>query len=77
MISKAKTCKITIVYKKTDEWQRVNSSGTTHDNEWFNEWQQVVQQETTNDNEWKRVTKNDNDWQRMTASNKTNEYEWE
>ena len=57
--------KQTIVYKKTDkwyiEWQRVTTSGTTSDNEWYNEKQRV----TRNDNEWKRVTTNDKEWQRV------------
>ena len=70
-----------IVYKKTDEWQRMTTSGTTSDNE----WQRVVQRVTTNDNEWQRVvqrvttsgTKSDNEWQRVTMSGTTSDNEWQ
>ena len=55
-----------------NEWQRMKTSGTTNDNEWYNEWynewQQVVQRVTTSNNEWKRVTTNDNEWQQMTIN---------
>ena len=75
-----------IVYKKTDEWQRVvqrvvqqmTTSGTTSDNEWYNEWLRMTTSDnkwqwvTTSDNESQRAIKSDNEWQRMTASDKTN-----
>ena len=66
------THKLTIFYKKTDEWyiesqrvQRMTTSDTTSDNE----WQRVVQRVTTNNNERQRVVqrettseRNDNEW---------------
>ena len=56
--------------------QRVTTSGTASDNEWYNEWQRV--DGTTNDNEWQRVvqqvTMNDSEWQRMVTSNK--KWQW-
>ena len=46
--------------------QRVTTSGTTSDNEWYNEWQRMVQRvttsDTTSDNEWQKI------WQLVTAS---------
>ena len=64
---------IRIVYKKTDKWQRVITSGATSDNEW--------QGMTTSDNEWysewQRMTKNDTEWQGMTTSGTMSDNEWQ
>ena len=54
-------------------WQRVTTSGTTSDNEWYNEWQRM----TTTDIKWQRVTKNDNEWQRVIQRLITNKNEWQ
>ena len=64
--------------KKTDEWQRVTTSGRISDNEWQrmttsgttndNEWQRVVHQVTTHDNEWKRMKTSYKKWQWVTAN---------
>ena len=35
-----------------NEWQRMRTSGTTNDNDWYNEWQRM----TTGDNKWQWVT---------------------
>ena len=69
-----------IVYKKTDEWQRMTTSGTTSDNE----WQRMTTSGTTSDNEWykewQRMTTSDNEWynkwQRVTTSGTTSDNEW-
>ena len=79
------------VYKNTDEGyierQRVATSGTTIDNEWYNKWQQM----TTSDNEWQRVvqqmatrgTTRENEWQGMTTKDNkwhrlaTNDNKWQ
>ena len=45
-----------------NEWQRMTSSSTTNDNEWYNELQRVVQH-TANDKEWRQcVTANNREW---------------
>ena len=38
-----------------NEWQRMTTSGTMSENEWYNEWQRVVQRVATNANEWQWV----------------------
>ena len=61
-----------IVYKKTEEWQRM----ITSDNEWYNDWQRMATSGTTsgttNDKEWQRViqrvTTSDNKWHWVTVS---------
>ena len=35
--------------------QRVTTSDTTSDNEWYNEWQRVTTSGATSDKEWQRV----------------------
>ena len=66
---------------------KIQTSGTSSDNEWYNEWQRmttsdnewqrVVQRVTTSGtvsgNEWQRVTTSDNEWQSVTTSDK----EWQ
>ena len=49
-----------IIYKETDEWQRVVQRVTTNDNDWYNEWQRVVQRMIASDKEWQQVTISDN-----------------
>ena len=65
------------VRSNENEWQRMTSSSTTNDNEWYNERQRVVQQVTTNDNKLQPVIKNYIEYQQMTTNDKKNEYEWE
>ena len=65
-----------IVYKKTDEWQRM----TTSDSEWYNDWQRMAMSGTTsgttNDKEWQRVTTNDKEWQRVIQRVTTSGNKW-
>ena len=65
-----------IVYKKTEEWQRM----ITSDNEWYNEWQRMATSGTTsgttNDKEWQRVITNDKEWQRVIQRVTTSDNKW-
>ena len=66
-----------IVYKKTDEWQRM----TTSDSEWYNDWQRMAMSGTTsgttNDKEWQQMTKTDNEWYNEWQQVATNDIEWQ
>ena len=49
-----------------NEWQwvvqRVTTSGTTSDNEWY-EWQRVATCDTTSDNDWQQMAMSNSEWQ--------------
>ena len=54
---------------------RVTTSGTTNDNDWYTEPQRVTKSDTTSDNEWQRVIQrmktNESEWERIWFHNKT------